>query len=268
MDIFDTLFTLFMILFPAVFTLFIKVKTTRHEQPELRRKLTIALWVATGLTAAVYLLLAQWQPAVAFFMWFAFFPLWFLLAMPLLRIRDPGWGPVTRGAQRSASLIRRDVVPPELRFGWIAITALWGLLLCASIMGLVLEVSRPAHWWLLGFNLAAGFELWLLHWAMGRSLIEPEPVAADETDMISEERERFRRFKLLGWLILATLMMLIFSLPSLLLIWYGNEALVWAIVIGAGGGSLVGIGGGVFGTIASIKRARINRLSIEASPGD
>jgi len=59
--------------------------------------------------------------------------------------------------------------------------------------------------------------------------------------------------------------MLIFSLPPLLLIWHGNQALMWAIAIGAGGGSLSGIGGGVFGTMASIKRARINRLCAEAA---
>jgi hypothetical protein len=40
---------------------------------------------------------------------------------------------------------------------------------------------------------------------------------------------------------------------------------MWAIAVGAGGGALTGIGGGVFGTIASIKRAKINRLCLESS---
>ncbi len=99
---------------------------------------------------------------------------------------------------------------------------------------------------------------------MRRSLIEPEPVSPADSDAIRDERERFHRFKLFGWLWLAFAVMLIFSLPPLLLIWFGDGALIWAIAIGAGGGTLVGIGGGVFGTVASLKRAKINRLNLEA----
>lgn len=266
MDIFDTLFTLFMILFPAVFASFIHVRPGMDEQRGTRRRLTLKLWLATAVTVLAYLLLARWQPAVTYVMWCAFFPLWFWLAMPLLRTRDPGWAAVVRGARRSASLVRRDVLPAGLRVGWIVITALWGLLLCVSLVGLSLAVAQPVQWWLLAFNLAAGFELWLLHWAMRRSLIEPEPLATDESDELREARARLHGFKLLGWLALAALMVFIFSLPPLLLIWYGNDALNWAIIIGAGGGTLAGIGGGVFGTMASIKRAQINGLCIEGSP--
>lgn len=266
MDYYNTIFTLFMILFPAVFTLFIRTRPGTDEQDRTQRRLTLTLWFATAVAVFAYLLLARWQPAVAYVMWCVFFPLWFGLAMPLLRTRDPGWGPVVRGARRSASLVRRDVLPARLRFGWIVLTALWGVLLCLSLLGLGLAVVQPAQWWLLAFNLTAGFELWLLHWAMGRSLIEPEPLAADESDELREARARFHGFKLLGWLTLAALMVLIFSLPPLLLIWYGNAALAWAIAIGAGGGTLAGIGGGVFGTLASVRRAEINRLCSEVSP--
>ena len=265
MDIFDYAFTLCMILFPAAFTLFVRSKAVTAGQQSRSRKLGRILWLSTGVTVVAFLLLARWQPAVAYFMWFMFFPLWFLLAMPMLQSRDPGWGPIQRDVVRSASLVRRDVLPSRLLVGWIAITALWGLLLCVAVAGLVLAVSEPVQWWLLFFNLAAGAELWLLYWAMGRSLIEPEPTSAHESETLRVERQRFHRFKLGGWFFLAAAMMLIFSLPPLLLIWYGNQALTWAIVIGAGGGSLVGVGGGVFGTIASIRRARINRLCIEAS---
>jgi hypothetical protein len=265
MDIFDTAFTLFMILFPAVFTLFVRPKTPASERHPASTKLTRLLWLSTSCAVVVYLLLLQWQPVIAYFMWCLFFPLWFLLAMPLLQARDPGWRPLARNAVRSASLERRDVLPPKLRAAWIAIIVLWGLLLCASAAGLSLVESEPAQWWLLIFNLAAGAELWLLHWAMRRSLIEPEPSLPRETDALRAERASFHRFKLQGWFIVATLVMLIFSLPPLLLIWFGNQALVWAISVGAGGGALTGIGGGVFGTIASIKRARINRLCLESS---
>ncbi len=265
MDLFDHVFTLFMILFPALFTLFIRRRDADTEMQARNRRLTGILWLATAATVLLYLLLARWYPAVSFFMWMAFFPLWFLLAMPMIQTRDPGWRPLQRDNQRSASLVRRDVLPIPLRIGWIMITVLWSLLLCVAILGLVLEVSRPVMWWLLVFNLAAGFELWILHWGMHRSLIEPEAASPGESASLRDEREAFHRFKLYGWFWLATLAMLIFSLPPLLLIWYGNQALTGAIAIGAGGGMLAGIGGGVFGTIASIRRARINRLSLETS---
>jgi hypothetical protein len=265
MDIFDTVFTLFMILFPAVFTLFVRPKIPVAERHLASTKLARTLWLSTGFAVVVYLLLSLWQPAIAYFMWFLFFPLWFLLAMPLLQARDPGWRPLARSAVRTASLERRDVLPPGLRAAWIAIIVLWGFLLCISVLGLVLVVSEPAQWWLLFFNLAAGGELWLMHWSMRRSLIEPEPTLPHESETLRIERASFHRFKLLGWLIVAALVMLIFSLPPLLLIWYGNPALMWAIAVGAGGGALTGIGGGVFGTIASIKRAKINRLCLESS---
>jgi len=265
MDIFDTVFTLFMILFPAVFTLFVRPKIPLAEVHPASTKLARMLWLSTGFAVVVYLLLSLWQPAIAYFMWFLFFPLWFLLAMPLLQARDPGWRPLARSAVRSASLERRDVLPSGLRATWIAIVGLWGLLLCASVSGLAFVVSDSSQWWLLFFNLAAGGQLWLMHWAMRRSLIEPEPTLPNEGETLRVERASFYRFKLLGWLIVAALVMLVFSLPPLLLIWYGDQALMWAIAVGAGGGALTGIGGGIFGTIASIKRAKINRLYLESS---
>lgn len=265
MDYFDFIFPLFMILFPAVFTLFVGEKSKDTEQHARSAKLTRLLWLSTGITVVVYILLTRWHPAIAYFMWLMFFPLWFTLAMPLLQARDPGWRPFARNSVRSASLVRRDVLPPDLRIAWIATLVLWGLLLCTSVLGLILAISELAQWWLLFFHVAAGAELWLLHWAMRRSLIEPEPTSPHENDLIRTERESFHRLKLNAWLILAAIVMLIFSVPPLLLIWYGNDALMWAIAIGAGGGTLAGIGGGIFGTIASIKRARINRLCIDAS---
>jgi len=265
MDIFDNVFTLSMILFPAVFTLFVRPKKPLATLQPASTKFARMLWLSTGIAIAVYLLLSLWQPRIAYFMWFLFFPLWFLLAMPLLQARDPGWRPLARSNLRTASLERRDVLPPRLRAGWIAIIGLWGLLLCASVSGLAFVVSESRQWWLLFFNLAAGGELWLIHWGMGRSLTEAEPTLPHETDALRAERTSLHRFKLLGWFIVATLVMLIFSLPPLLLIWYGDQALMWAIAVGAGGGTLTGIGGGVFGTIASIKRAKINRLCLESS---
>ncbi len=269
MDVFDFGFTLFMILFPAVFTLFFRPKQPLDDARRARvLVLGRRLWAGTGVALLACVALYVWQPAVAYFMWLAFFLLWFLLAMPLLQTRNPEWGPIRRGTVRSASLVPRDRLPPELVAGWISVTVLWLLLLCVALLGVTLFAQGPARWWLLLFNLAAGAELWILHWAMRRSMIEPEPVSPLDNDAIRVERENFHRFKLYGWLWLALAVMLIFSVPPLLLIWYGDGVLTWAIVVGAGGGTLVGIGGGVFGTIASLKRAKINRLALDAGAHD
>ncbi len=269
MDIFDLIFTPLMILFPAAFTLFIRPGAALDDaRRALAARLVRRLWFATAVALVVYAGLTYWQPVVGHFMWLAFFPLWFLFAMPLLRTRNPEWGPLKRGTVRSASLAARDHLPPELRVGWIAVSALWLLLSAVTVAGLFMAAGQSGLWWLLAFNAMAGAELWLLNWAMRRSLIEAEPVSPADDEVIRAERESFRRFKLYGWLAVAALVMLIFTLPPLLLIWYGADALTWAIIIGAGGGTLVGIGGGVFGTIASLKRAKINRLALEAAPRD
>ncbi len=265
MDLFDYVFPLFMILFPAVFTLFYRDRSTSPEDAAAGARLQRLLWSATAISILVFLLLAGWRPPLAYFMWTMCFPLWFLLAMPLLRVRDPGWREPERGEVRSASLQRRDQLPPGLRLGWTLLVLLWLLLLCLSIAGLALAIAPPAQWWLLAFNLVAGFELAIFYWAMRRSLIEPEAMAPGESETIRNERSDFHRLKLRAWFLLAGLAMLVFSLPPLIRIWYGNDALPWAIAIGAGGGTLGGIGGAVFGTLASIRRARINRLSIEIS---
>jgi len=111
MDIFNFFFTLFMILFPAVFTLFLRPKSKASDQQPGSAKLAGLLWLSTGFTVVAYILLYYWQPAIGYFMWFSFFPLWFLLAMPLMQTRDPGWRPLARNALRAASLVRRDLLP-------------------------------------------------------------------------------------------------------------------------------------------------------------
>ncbi len=268
MDWFDYSFVCGMILAPAVFTMFFRNRSTEPGFIAAGKRLNRWLWIATAAGIAAFLLLARWQPGPAYFLWILFFPLWFNLAMPLLRARDPGWRAPERGEVRSASLLRRDRLQPGLRLAWFALVILWALLLVAAVAGLALGASQPPQWWLLGFSLLAGLELAVLHWAMRRSLIEPETAAPGESDVLRPERESFFRYKLYGWFALAFFAMLIFSLPPLILIWFGNDALWWAISIGGGGGALTGIGGGVFGSIASIKRARINRLVVEAPARD
>lgn len=270
MDIFQVVFTLAMIVSPGVFTLLVRQKQPLSSEDHAARlqlgALTRRMWLWTGAAVFVYIVLSVWlAPGVAYFMWMAFFPLWFILALPVLRAKDPGWGPISRPPVRSARLERRDVLPANVGLAWFALTALWALLLLVAVLGLTLQVSEPPQWWLLFFLAAAGGELWLMHWALRRSLIEPEPVPENESAEIREARESFRKLKMLAWFIAAAVIVLVFSIPPVLLIWLGNGALTLAIIVGAGGGTAAGIAGGVFGAMADLRRAKINRLCLESS---
>ncbi len=68
-----------------------------------------------------------------------------------------------------------------------------------------------------------------------------------------------RRLKQWSWCGGMALAMLIFTVVPLLIAWDEVAYLNAAIWIGAGGGGLLGVAGGVFGVIADLRRARINR---------
>ena len=274
MGAFDFVFPMIMILCPAFFTLFVSTKPTSEAVTDDDRRsrivdLTRRLWIWTGVAAGLYVALyfAYVHPLIRF-MWVAFFPLWFALAMPLLRAKDPGWGPVPRSSIRTARLVRRDELPAAISRIWISVAAIWVIIAGLTVIGLALPNPGSHYWWVISFTLAAGLELWFLHWAMRRSLIEAEAMSANETLEIRQAREDLRNLKLYGWTFAGAAVMLVFSIPALLIVWFGDHALTAAIIVGAGGGSLVGVGGGVFGTLADLRRARINRLCLEQSPGE
>ena len=272
MDQFETAFVLVMILFPAVFTLFVRRKDSRPEPrtPDAERSLAAMqrrLWLWTAAAAVAYVaLLVNDVHAPGYPVWIVFFPLWFFLALPVLRAKDPGWAGVPRTTVRTATLVRRDVLPEKLQRAWILLAATWVLLLLLGAAGIVLEAPGASMWWLLGFPIMGGAQLAFFHWGSKRSLMEPEPAATRETAEIRIARESLRSLKLYGWLGLAAVCVLLFSTPALILIWFGESQLTAAIIAGAGGGALAGIGGGVFGTIADLRRAKLNRLCLDGAP--
>jgi hypothetical protein len=273
MDYLEVAFVLAMLLFPAMLTVFVRRqpqeagRSAGDADLDLRAKQR-RLWLWTAVAIGAYAALTlNGNTEIVSFLWMACFPLWFLLAMPVLRAKDPGWRGVPRTATRSASLVRRDVLPPRLKRAWIYLTALWALLVTASIAGLAAGAPGAGQWWLITFPVVAGAEVALFYWCAKRSLIEPEPHPANETPEIRAARESLRGLKLYAWLWAAAACVLVFSAPALMLIWWGPSALVPAIAAGAGGGAVVGIGGGVVGTIADLRRARLNRLCIDEPIG-
>jgi hypothetical protein len=273
MKYFETAFVVVMLLFPAIFTVLVRRQRIGRGHPGRDADADIAakqrrLWFWTAVAIAAYATLTlNGNDEIAYFAWMASFPLWFLLAMPVLRAKDPGWRGVPRPSTRHASLVRRDVLPRGLTRAWVALAAIWALLVAAAAVGLVRGIPGTSQWWLIVFPVTAGAEIALFYWCGKRSLLEPEPHPAHETPEIRAARESLRGLKLYGWFGAAAASVVVFSAPALILIWWGPSALMPAIVAGAGGGAVVGIGGGVFGTLADLKRARLNRLSIEEPVG-
>lgn len=89
--------------------------------------------------------------------------------------------------------------------------------------------------------------------------LEPEPIDLSSSPELAQGYADFRNFKLWGWFTLSVLAMLAFCMTSLLLA-LDASGLTTAIWIGAGGGSMVGVLGGVFGVRADLYRTRLNRL--------
>lgn len=268
MDYFDTVFWLLVILFPAMFTLFIRRKTSPQGPQIGETGTTLAakqgrLWFWTAVAVLVFLALGfSGATLPAYLSLLVFFPFWFLLALPVIRDKDPGWRGVPRSEVRMATLTRRDAIPAGLQRAWLVLTLIWIAALVVAVAGIVVGAPGAELWWLLCFPLLAGAELALFYWVGKRSMMEPEPTVENETAEIQSARNSLRNVKQYGWLGAAAVCVLVFTAPALILIWIGESALMAAIIVGAGGGGLAGIGGGVFGTIADLRRAKLNRLCI------
>ena len=136
MEPFQIIFTLVMLLTPAIFMLFYRPRSGADIDRDRVRRLTRLLWIWTGVAVGVYAALIalrvsgatqgwddlpRWmtfgqQPEKL--AWFMFFPLWFCLAMRLLvACRPEAASPYAKGGsgkpvQRSASLETRAHTSP------------------------------------------------------------------------------------------------------------------------------------------------------------
>lgn len=230
-------------------------------------------------------------PWATLFSWPLFFPLWFGLAMPLIRAKNPGWGLATQdalggsGAVRTASLVNRERESPVTG-------AMWAMAIVANIAGIAAIAARglmpfPMEslgagdeaaaaaqrvQWLLFLGLSClgpiGL-LWLPH--MLRSMrTEPEPMDAAGSRELSDLYATQRRRRVLGmfW-INGVAGPLAIAGTFALAVWFPDLGGWWGVVGGVGG-SAVGVGGAIFGVRMSAERARIAevraRLDRSGSP--
>jgi hypothetical protein len=254
---FDRLFPVLMLLFPALFTLFVKVQPGGDETRA--RQLAAGLWMATlvGLALHAGVQIAHETtgsiPVHLHRAWIVVFPmigfmlLWFGLAGRVLAARHPGWRNTNDETRttRAASLAPRheDVPEPQglLLAGW----CLYGLCVAATAWA-IWESGNPLP--------ILGLMFWpCFVWGAKASRLEPEPMDVSGSPELEAEYAAFRRFRSSGFVLCGMAGGLLFAGTAVLMVLRPE----WAGFVGGVGGASVGIIGGVFGSLASVRRARI-----------
>lgn len=254
----------------------------------------IALVVATSCALVLWggLVLAGLRlPAAmtaAIFSWPLFFPLWFGLAWPLIRAKNPNWegamygSPEATGAVRTASLVNRARQSPVARWMWVvAVLACVAGPVAIALRGLQLFPIDPSAngasfsnnpeqmRWLIFLLIAATMPINLLAVpSVLRSIVmEAEPMDAAGSRELSELYARQRRRRALGifWL-MGVLGPASLGAIFALAVWFPNLGSMWG-VIGGIGGALVGCMGAVFGFMMTAERAKIAEVRKRLSDG-
>jgi hypothetical protein len=217
----------------------------------------------------------QWA---TFLSWPLFFPLWFGLAMPLIRAKNPGWGLAEQGALggsgavRTASLVNRERQSPVTRAMWAAaiVANVAGIAAIAArgLMPFPMESSAAGdaaaaaaqrlQWQLfLGLSCLGPIGLLWLPQILRSMRTEPEPMDAAGSRELADLYAAQRRRRVLGmfW-INGFAGPLAIAGTIALAVWFPNLGGWWGVVGGVGG-SAVGIVGAIFGVRMSAERARI-----------
>lgn len=282
---FMLLFVPFMILFPLGLALLVPNRAGEESRRLLVRGMSAALLAATVLALALWLGLTlagtrfEWAKWAGNFSWMLFFPLWFGLAMPLLRAKNPAWEYFAHGAQgahgsggplRTASLVNRARQNPVK--GWM-----WAVAVFAGLAGLIAIGARGffpfptdgagddavggaerARWFVfLAVALCGPSQLVWLPGVLRTMLVAPEPMDAAGSQELADLYARQRRRRVLGmfWLMGVAMPLAIGGIFALI-VWFPNLGGLWGLVGGLGGVLLGGIGA-AFGFMMTAERAKI-----------
>jgi hypothetical protein len=220
----------------------------------------------------------QWA---TFLSWPLFFPLWFGLAMPLIRAKNPGWGLAKQdalggsGAVRTASLVNRERESPVTR-------AMWAVAIVANVAGIAAIAARGLmpfpmessgagdeaaaaaqrlQWQLfLGLSCLGPIGLLWLPQILRSMRTEPEPMDSAGSRELADLYAVQRRRRVLGmfW-INGVAGPLAIAGTFALAVWFPDLGGWWGVVGGVGG-TTVGVGGAIFGVRMSAERARIAEI--------
>ena len=129
--LFMLLFVPGMLLMPLLFALCVPQRHREAAQISAARRGLLALAAGTALLLLAWAAVlwagagAPWARRLASFGWMGFFPLWFVLAMPLLRHKHPAWGAggpldaARASPLRTAALGNRERQSPIPRRLWL-----------------------------------------------------------------------------------------------------------------------------------------------------
>ena len=224
----------------------------------------MTLWFGSFLLSRQYPL-GGVLPWVARMGWMMFFPLWFVLATPILRAKtgmadESGFRP--SDSVRIAGLVNRARKSPLRRSHWwmFALAAIAGLAaISARALGAPFENDGLQRAWLMqlaGYASQVLLIAAILPWVLRRMLLEPEPLDAAGNPDLAQMYDSLRDAKILGlfWM-LGIAMPLVFATAFSVMCWTGiGEYAAW---IGAIGGSCIGIAGAGFGVVMGMRRMRI-----------
>lgn len=256
---FDRLFPAFMLTFPALFTLCVRPQAGA-DLAAARAKLP-ALWIATGLLVVLHgALQAGFEQGhigvglhralVVGLPLIGFFPLWFGLAGPILAARHPGWrgAPAAGATLRAASLVPRDQGGALPRGAWVLGWVLYAAGVAVTVWSIVAGGKSL---------ILLGLSFWpLFAWSARYSRLEAEPRDLHGSAELAEAWAAFRRFRELGFLACGAAGSAVFAVTGVLI----ERAPEHAALVGGLGGGAVGLVGAIFGTAASLRRAKVAAL--------
>jgi hypothetical protein len=221
------------------------------------------------------------------FAWTLFFPLWFGVAMPIVRSKTQltnhaphGENRTTPSIQpetRTASLVNREreisIRPWEWFLGVslsVACVVWIGLRGCFAFSQADDGSSIGAGYWgiaLTAYAIGIAIQWLVVRWSLKLLLAEPEPMdSAGSEELLAQYRE-YRRIRAIGlfWLT-GIILPVFFGVMVGVMVWWPSQSrlLGW---VGGIGGSLLGLLGACLGMMMTAKRMRIEeyRKSLDAS---
>ena len=257
---FDTLF----ISLPFLLTVFLSAdpKPVGEAAVDLRRKIIYLLFATLCCLAIMLMAHKFYKGSGNLALWVFFFPLWFLGAMRILPLKRPNWFANVHqdSTIRTAKLSSRLVTSPIPLIAWVIV---W-LLPVVSVFFILIDIDDYTDMTnLMPLFMLGGAFFWAGIGSYGTRwfLTEAEPMDRYNSAELTAAYEKLRKVKLWGWFAVVAAATSIFCIVALTTTYkVGLTTIVW---IGGGGGSAVGIFGGIFGTYCTVLRGRVNELRIK-----
>jgi hypothetical protein len=266
---FDVIFWPIMIVAPAVWLGMVTTPPgVEVDRSEIRR-LTAWTWFWTALAGITFVVLWFAWPGFPRPMILGLIAPAFSLALRTIPLKNPDWGGgVLGGKTRTASLVNRSATTAIASRSWMLA---WAIPV-GTIVAVVARRARPLEtapdhnepvlWGIaLGLAVLALLNVPAAMWAVRRTRDEPEPRDALGDPAIADEYARLRDFR--AWCfygLFGIAMPALFCGMAILLAWMprgaGGPWLGW---VGGLLGCAVGLSGAIFGTVAGLRRVRINR---------